>query len=204
MPAAIVDKIIISLATRYNKNIALVHCHFSKDWVEQWGRVQRLEGGDDMYASSLFHKVEDSCNATFVRVCKLLFICSTISIFNPQYDQLVDVNANRRALPAVFRSQKFYGQLQHILVVRLPALPALGEHHPTVLFLAAIRSCKLETQNSLRMPYYQAMGTLEVVDMTCLQCLVARIPENESQKRYALVDRSGNIARSFYVDNGDN
>ena len=157
-----------------------------------------------MYASSLFHKVEDSRDATFVWVCKLLFICSTISIFNPQYDQLVDVNANHRALPAVFRSQKFYGQLQHILVVRLPTLPALGEHHPTVLFLAAIRLCKLETQNSLRMPYYQAMGTLEVVDMTCLQCLVACILENESQKQYALVDHSGNIARSFYVDNGDN
>ena len=152
-----------------------------------------------MYASSLFHKVEDLCNATFVWVCKLLFVCSTISIFNPQYDQLVDVNANHRALPAVFRSQKFYGQLQHILVVCLPALPALGEHHPTVLFLAVIRSCKLETQNSLGMPYYQAMGTLEVVDMTCLQCLVARIPENESQKQYALVDHSRNIARSFIV-----
>lgn len=119
-----------------------------------------------------------------------------------QYDQLVDKHTGNRRLPSEFISKSFFGQLQHILVVRLPAIPAIAVPEPVVLFLAGIRSCQLEAKNSLNMPYYWSMGSFEVVDMSCVQCLVARIPETESQKRWAIVDRSGYIARSFYANDG--
>ena len=71
-----------------------------------------------------------------------------------------------------------------------------------MLFLAGIHLYLLEVKNSLNMPYYQLMGPFEVVDMTCVQCLVAWIPETE--KRWAIIDHSGYIARSFYAhDNID-
>jgi hypothetical protein len=49
------------------------------------------------------------------------------------------------------------------------------------------------------MPYYSNLGCFEVVDMTCVQCLVALIAESAEKKRWALVDCSGNIDRSYYV-----
>jgi len=49
------------------------------------------------------------------------------------------------------------------------------------------------------MPYYSNLGCFEVVDITCVQCLVAQIVESPEKKRWALVDRSGNIDRSYYV-----
>ena len=68
IPSSVINKIIISLATRYEKSITAIRSHFSQDFVEQWGRVRRLEGGDDMYASSLAHVTEDSWDATFIWV----------------------------------------------------------------------------------------------------------------------------------------
>ena len=68
IPSSVIDKIIISLATRYEKSVTAIRSHFSQDFVEQWGRVRWLEGGDDMYASSLAHITEDSRDATFIRV----------------------------------------------------------------------------------------------------------------------------------------
>ena len=112
---------------------------------------------------------------------------------------LVDIHANRHRLAPEYIVKPFFGQLQHILVARLPAILPFGLHQPTTYFLAGIRACDLEAKNSLGMPYYSNLGCFEVVDMSCVQCLVARIAESAEKKRWALVDRSGNIDRSYYV-----
>jgi hypothetical protein len=49
----------------------------------------------------------------------------------------------------------------------------------------------IKAQNALGVPYYANLAHFEVVDMTCVQCLVARITDSATQKRWALVDRSG-------------
>lgn len=118
-----------------------------------------------------------------------------------QYDMLVDVHANRPRQAPEFVTKSFFGQLQHILVVHLPEIQSFGLAEPTTLFLAGIRSCHLEAQNALGMPYYTKMAHFEVVDMSCVQCLVARVADSVAQKRWALVDRSGNTPRSYYVEN---
>jgi len=117
-----------------------------------------------------------------------------------QYDMLVDIHANKPRQTPKFITKTFFGQLQHILVICLPKVQALGLTEPTTLFLAGIRSCHLEAQNSLGMPYYSKMAHFEVVDMTCVQCLVARVADSIVQKRWALVDRSGSTPRSYYVE----
>jgi len=59
IPLSVIDKIAVSFATQFSKSLTQIHQHFSVDNVEQWGRVHCLEGGDDMYASSLTKQTED-------------------------------------------------------------------------------------------------------------------------------------------------
>jgi hypothetical protein len=59
IPLSVINKISVSLTTQFSKSLTQIHWHFSVDSIEQWGRVHHLEGGDDMYASSLMKKTED-------------------------------------------------------------------------------------------------------------------------------------------------
>jgi len=111
------------------------------EYVEQWARVRRHEGGDDMYASSLVTPSEDHRDATFIR-----------------YDMLVDIDAKKPRHAPEFMPKSFFGQLQHILVVHLPIIRALGLNEPTTLLLAEIRPCRLEALNALHMPYFSSMA----------------------------------------------
>jgi hypothetical protein len=61
-------KILVCLATRYNKTVGTVRRHISVDDVEVWGKVQVIDG-DTMVASSLVQSSqEDLRNASYVRV----------------------------------------------------------------------------------------------------------------------------------------
>jgi hypothetical protein len=50
--------------------------------VEQWARVRRLEGGDDMNASRFASYSEDRRDATFVRVSPLYLLPGDIYVSN--------------------------------------------------------------------------------------------------------------------------
>lgn len=115
---------------------------------------------------------------------------------------LVDRNARYTQRVPDFHPEKFFGQLENILEVQLPAIPNFHPDTlmPSVYFLAGIRRCDLEEVNALNMPYYTKTARYEVVDMTCVQCLVARIAEQHPVKRWAIADRSNNVDRSFYVE----
>ena len=66
-------KILICLATRYNKSVGAVRRHISVNNIELWGKVQIVGGGDTMVASSLVKSSqEDSRDATYVRVSNIL------------------------------------------------------------------------------------------------------------------------------------
>jgi hypothetical protein len=92
----------------------------------------------------------------------------------------------------------FFGQLQHIFLVCIPTARALGMTKDTVVLLAAIRNCSILTNNDLDMHYYQDLGCLDVVDITCLQCLVARALD---EKTWVIFDRSGSLSRAVAADN---
>jgi len=51
----------------------------------------------------------------------------------------------------------------------------------------------IEDSNSLDMHFYRDVGVLDVVDITCLQCLVGRVKDGA---RWAIIDRSGRLARA--------
>lgn len=120
-----------------------------------------------------------------------------------QYEMLVDIHANNRHAEPDFELQKFYGQLQHIFVVHLPASRKFKLKSPSTLILAAIRTCTITSDEPLDMHQFLRLGRLEVVDMTCVQCVVGRVPNMEN-RGWTLIDRSGKLARAVFVtDNAE-
>jgi DeoR/GlpR family transcriptional regulator of sugar metabolism len=63
------NKLIVSLATRFGVTVATIKRHLKPQNIEQWGKLQRIDGGDTMNASALQTLAgEDRRDATFVRV----------------------------------------------------------------------------------------------------------------------------------------
>ena len=115
-----------------------------------------------------------------------------------QYETLVDKYAHQKRRQPEYEMKTFYGQLQHIFVVSLPSDAGLRIPEPTVHILASIKTCKVERSNAaLDIHYYSKLGGLDILDITCIQCVVGRIScVNNS---WAVIDRSGDLARAFYV-----
>ncbi|KAJ7258664.1 hypothetical protein C8J57DRAFT_1436814 [Mycena rebaudengoi] len=178
-------KISVCLSTCFDTSVTIVNKYFNPAAVDQWAKIQRLDGGDRMLASSMVHAMEDRRDATYVR-----------------YTLLVDANARNRRLAPRFVPTDFYGQLQNIFVLTLPVAPALGLEKETTLILAAVRRCDIEFKNDMDMHYYRKEGAIEVVDVTSIQCLVGRV-RTTNQRHWVIIDRSGDLARPSY-DPDDN
>ena len=109
-------------------------------------------------------------------------------MFCYQFEMLVDKNACYPKRPVELEPKVFFGQLQHIFVVSLEASPTLKLTKSTTLILAAIRTCyNPQTKRENGIYYYSRDGPLEVVDITCIQCLVGRVKDSDE---WAIVDRS--------------
>jgi hypothetical protein len=110
---------------------------------------------------------------------------------------LVDKNARHRNFPVVLEPETFFGQLQHIIVVKIGPSDELGLDEHGIFILAAIRCCDAKTLFGGDIYYYSHEGCLEVVDVNCIQCCVGRI---EDGGRWAIIDRSGDYAHPVFVD----
>jgi len=142
------------------------------------------------------HRLFGYVNVYFFSVLSLL--CMVV-----QYETLVDKYARQKRRQPEYEMKTFYGQLQHIFVVSLPSDAGLRIPEPTVHILASIKTCKVERSNAaLDIHYYSKLGGLDILDITCIQCVVGRIScVNNS---WAVIDRSGDLARAFYVpETGD-
>ena len=115
---------------------------------------------------------------------------------------LVDRNARHQNLPVVLQPETFFGQLQHIIVMNIGPSEELDLKEPETIILAVIRSCadakKLPGGSDIY--YYSREGSLEVVDVNCIQCGVGRIKDGDS---WAIVDRSGEYAHPVFTDVDD-
>lgn len=83
------------------------------------------------------------------------------------------------------------------MVVHLKAIPYIGAG-PSTVVLGIIRSCTIETRHRiLDINYYSKEGTLDVVDINSVQCVVGRIRD---RNRWAIIDRSGTLSRALYIE----
>ncbi|EIN05119.1 hypothetical protein PUNSTDRAFT_29607, partial [Punctularia strigosozonata HHB-11173 SS5] len=148
-----------------------------------YGRLRILNDGDTISTSNLCLTLgDDHRDASHVR-----------------YQLLVDKYAHQRRRAPEYEDHTFYGQLQHIFVLRLPASQTLGIKKDETVLFAVIRTCDVTRRHPrLDIHYYERTGRLEVVDVTAIQCLVGRIPVPTSNE-WAIIDRSGTLARAVYA-----
>ena len=120
-----------------------------------------------------------------------------------QFETFVDIHKSKRRRKPEFELQTFYGRLEYIFVLRLDtpqAMTAFNLDAPTTIVLAAIRTCAITSSNHrLDIHYYSQYGSLSVVDIQCIQCLVGRVPDSAGGG-WGIVDRSGTLARALAVD----
>ncbi|KAF7348742.1 hypothetical protein MVEN_01393300 [Mycena venus] len=173
-------RIAVSLATRYDTHVSVIKRYLEPLEIEQWAKVERLNGGDRMLVSSMLASLEDRRDATYVR-----------------YTLLVDQNARHARLAPRFIPVDFYGQLQNIFVVKLPPADELNLTEETTHILAAVTQCEITAKNDLDMHYYHKEGPLQVVDITTLQCVVGRVKTTD-KRHWVIIDRSGSMARAYY------
>lgn len=124
-----------------------------------------------------------------------------------QYDTLVDRNASRRNAPEDYSHgpTTFYGQLQHILVVTLPAAPQLNLTERTQFILADIHTCNCDIDGPLNIKMYDSMSSVQVFDMTCVHGLIGRVKAltlsqgTRTTVTWAIIDRSEKSDGAVYV-----
>lgn len=121
----------------------------------------------------------------------------------------VDLYTNKKKAKPKYELQTFYGQLQHLFLIRLPnpdspaTRKSLGVKDDEVLqsvyVLAGCRRCTIKEGTSaelerLDMHLYSNHGPLDVVDVMAVQSLVGRVPD--IVEKWAIIDRSGSLARA--------
>ncbi|KAI0750343.1 hypothetical protein BC629DRAFT_1297723 [Irpex lacteus] len=173
LPPGTLDKVVGHLCTRFSATPTVVKRHLPREF-EQWACV-RIKGDDEVVraASMKGRTGEDNRDASYVR-----------------YNLDVDRNARFRNMESVFEARDFYGQVQHFIVVPLPIVQSIGLEKPTTLVLAIIRSCVIEDHHlALNTHYYSRTGSLDVVDLTTIKCLIGRIKE-PCRGQWATIDRT--------------
>jgi hypothetical protein len=117
----------------------------------------------------------------------------------------VDIHERHRRRQPVYELQTFYGQLNYIFLLKFQDSAArhaleltASELDTDVMILAAIRTCILTPTDpnleGLDIHFYSKLGALHIVDVNSIQCLVGRV--KDSDKDWAIIDRSGSLARA--------
>ena len=86
----------------------------------------------------------------------------------------------------------FFGELQRIIKIDVPATPQLNLEEPQTLFFAIIKQCNA-TQSREGFWEYAALGGLEAVDLGLVQCVVGRVFD---RGKWVIIDRSGDRAHA--------
>ncbi|KIL60634.1 hypothetical protein M378DRAFT_83455 [Amanita muscaria Koide BX008] len=73
--------------------------------------------------------------------------------------------------------------------------PPSSQSTPTHWIYAVIQSVKVSEKDSSGIQYYKELGSIMVIDLNVVQCVVGRIRD---RNRWAIVDRSGPMVPTNY------
>jgi len=133
-------------------------------------------------------KSEDTRDASFVRIEYCHQSVSAISEHFLQYTLYVDRHAHHSRKTPDFEEKTFFGQLNRILVLELPAAPQLNLAEPTTVILALIQEVKATLRDGIYT--YKEFGTDEIVDLKTVQCVVGRVKD---RGEWSIIDWSDNV-----------
>jgi len=88
--------------------------------------------------------------------------------------------------------ETFFGELQQIIKIDLPAASQLNLKEPVRLFYAIVKQCNAKWSKE-GFWEYKELGGLEAVDIGLVQCVVGRIFD---RGKWVVVDRSGERAHA--------
>ena len=98
--------------------------------------------------------------------------------------------------------QIFYGQLDCILDIELPASHTLNLVQPTRFLLAVVTPCSTGGHDAMHeVTTYSNMTALIVIDLCTVECVVGQVWHGNE---WGIIDRSGEFARTVFVDPVDN
>ena len=86
----------------------------------------------------------------------------------------------------------FFGELQRIVKIDVPATSHLNLKEPVTLFYAIVKQCNAK-QSKEGFWEYTELGGLEAVDIGLVQCVVGRILD---RGKWVIIDRSGERAHA--------
>ena len=90
----------------------------------------------------------------------------------------------------------FFGELQRIVKIDLPATSRLHLKEPQTLLYAIVKQCNASRSRE-GFWEYKELGGLEAVDLGLIQCVVGRIFD---RGKWVIIDRSGERAHADIED----
>lgn len=171
-------RVAVHLSTQLETTVAAIKNALPADFVS-WSRIQ-VNNSDIVYAFEAYRSSEQQRrDATFM-----------------EYEQVVDRMRHRRRAAPVFQGRTFFGQLQRIFVIDLPASETLGLREATSYILLDVHLCNT-TLDRYGFAEYTQFGVQEVVDGRALRALVGRIRDHG---RWTFVQRRGEHQTADYTD----
>ena len=116
-----------------------------------------------------------------------------MTISSYQYEATVDRNAKAKNRRPDMVLQTFFGELQRIVKIDVPATPRLNLKEPQRLFFAIVKQCNAVQSREGFWEYKTPLGGLEAVDIGLVQCAVGRVFD---RGKWVIIDRSGERAHA--------
>jgi len=104
---------------------------------------------------------------------------------------MVDRNANAKNKTPDMVLKTYFGELQRIVKIDIPATSQLNLKEPQSLFFAIVKQCKATQREGFW--EYTTLGGLEAVNIGLVQCVVGQIL---NRGKWVIIDRSGDRAHA--------
>jgi hypothetical protein len=93
--------------------------------------------------------------------------------------------------------RRFFGRLERVLSFTLPPSPRLGLESSLPIVFIVVSTCQLldDSDLGLGVAYYRTFSAVDVLDLTTAQCVIGRV---KVANRWATIDRTGELQRSWY------
>lgn len=172
------NRIVVHFVTQWGVSKKSIQRHIPS-MVVHYGRIQ-LKDGDTIRATLAYSKnLAGLRDATFL-----------------QYELLVDIHAEHHNVAPELQPEVFFGQLQHIVVLKVPRVRGVPKHRAGTYVLLDILPCHA-TRDAFGFYEYTTFRAREIVDAKQARALVGRIHD---RGRWVIVQRPGDVQEVDYHD----
>ena len=189
-------KLAMALVTRYSpdepsmKISMATTSKYVPTSTRQWGQAQIGNRGDRFKSRALLKGQKHTHNCTYVKMSlfrSCLFIVSPPLTMRCKYEAEVDFYERQINMALVMTKKTFFAELHRIICLRVPASEHLHLGESEELFLALVKTCKVE-QDEHRYWKYSSLGGFEFIDLATIKCTVGHVYDRDA---WYIVDRSG-------------